>query len=326
MKDLVQNVEGLNLHCGLNIFVETSSNAEEEADAVSKNWCEELLNLITFTTGAFCERAKLQNSVYFESAQVPRFKYRPDLSQEQPLLGATLPIVQDEFGEVFKKYFEHTERRRLFRALSWLRSGINEENAFDEFTFYWIGLEVLRGILRRHLKLQKRNPKEWDGVKHLYEVELKFGRFDDVMKLRKGLLHGFSELGDQFGKDINQFTTPLRKTLYASLGRILSISPATWASISSRNVRRVRMDPWHVILGEIENMPQRLEEVVESFPCIKPDASSAKYLLNEKGELKVSTSVQHHFIGPPNAKWHVKSVEAYGDQDSGIMDSNLKYD
>jgi hypothetical protein len=224
VRDSVSDVGGVKLHSGLNIFVYIQAPGRDEAEASAKLATEHLLNLIALATMTFCGAATLGSIIEFSEAQsseVLSYIYPFD---NQELLGSLSPIDRDGFREIFDAFNRCVDQQRLARAMSWFRKGINEDNLVDEFTAHWIGIEVIACVLRKALKQKMRDPGAWGGVKDIYENELGFKDFEKVKEARNGLLHGSMELNDDFVTEIIGYVLPTRRTLIASIARVLGLT------------------------------------------------------------------------------------------------------
>lgn len=203
--------------------------------------------------------------------------------------------------------------------------GICEENSTDEFVSYWVGLEVIKHILRRELKRKMRNVGEWDGVKDIFTNKLHFNDFDTIKKdARNGLLHGFRTLDDEFIKEIESYLEPIRKTLIFNIGSILGLEESTILTIANKTPRRIRRNPWSVVEGELKNIPRDFDELVKNYPIIEAEKANKQFSIDKRGELSLTFSISHHFHGPSSAKWEVKATELWGDKDAGIKHTDFK--
>ena len=198
-----------------------------------------------------------------------------------------------------------------------VRKGINEQETVDEFTAYWIGLEVIKSILRRMLKMRAKDPGEWDGIRDIYENELHFNEFDKVEEARNKLLHGYEVLSTDFINEIGGYVEPTRRTLVASIACVLGLQNTTEGSLQAKKVRRLRKKPWHVVQGELENLPQNLDEMANNFPRIDAKVQPT-YGISDDGKLNMQINITHHFSGPKDLQWHLTGTELWGDNDSGI--------
>ncbi len=122
----------------------------------------------------------------------------------------------------FSSFSKHSERiwslkteykDRIYRAIRWFRKGIIGDDPFDQFLFFWHGLEALNSPLAEHFGREKSIEKEIErqckvcGQKNLDTITANGGieaLFDDneindtirskIKKMRNGISHGFANL------------------------------------------------------------------------------------------------------------------------------------
>ncbi len=323
LRDLIKNVDGINMYNGLDMIIEVNADSEEEAVTLSKNHCETVLNLITLCTVTFCHPGRLINTIRFGQKNLPTLRYYVYPFDQKENYGSPVLIDESTFAKIHEAYYGQRDiesQRRLMRALTWLRKGINEEDTVDEFTSYWIGLEVLRCRLRRWLKKSgsKKDPGEWDGLKHVFEKELNYPDFENIKCARNGLLHGFRELSPDFVNEINGYVEPARRALIASAALVLGLEPKILRSIVSKDVRRA-LRQWHVIEGDIEGLPDDFDGLVSIYPRVELERSDQKSYEydDEEGKLKVKGGYNLR-MDMPNATWYPKAAEQWGGKDAGV--------
>lgn len=322
--DLVEDAQGVKLHTGLNITVALEADSQEQAEIISKGVTENLLNLITFSTLTFCHPAQLVSIISIDKQPLPRLKSYLYPFDKNELIGSLTLINEQTFREIYQAFASCTEMPRVARALSWLRKGVNEENLVDEFTAYWVGIEVIKSVLRRMLQMRKKNPGEWDGVKDIYENHLQLLNFKKVEEARNGLLHGYRELDNVFVNEIKGYVEPTRKTLIASIANILKLNKDTLDSLTDKKPRRLRKRPWTVIEGDIEKLPQDPEVLLKNLPRIRPENLTVDYSINESGEVNLNINMNQRLLGPPEFSFKPTSHEQWGDEDAGITKVEVK--
>jgi len=326
--DAIADVKHAKLHIGLESIFEMENISRENARIKAKNLNETLLNLITFVTSSPCKSAKLLDII--ESGRKGNPLHRGnvfDPAPESQLWGSVKVIKQQEFGETFEAYKKSKYQQRIMRVLSWFRKGLDEENIIDEFISYWIAIEVLRGILRHKLCFKMRNPKEWDGVKRIFEEKLNFYQFSDIKNARDSLLHGFRELSTDFVQEIeNNYLVPSRKAVIFAIGDILGLEENLLITLAGQNPRRVRSVPWQVIEGHLEGFTaSSLDEIInKSFPTVSMESKQVTYRIDKNGKLSVNIKARHIFKGPPGAKQHIEAIEQWGDKEAGIDSVNIE--
>ncbi|HUV02475.1 MAG TPA: hypothetical protein VMW67_03365 [Desulfobacteria bacterium] len=148
MRDYIRQEEANKLHLGLEFIVQTHATNEEEAKEKSKGVVELILNLISFSTLSFCDAANIINVIEIKrdlNLSPSKFYIYP--FKDDFINRSVVKIDTAIFGEIQKKYDKNEYQKRLMRAMSWFRKGLNAEG-LDEFIFYWIGVEILSGILK----------------------------------------------------------------------------------------------------------------------------------------------------------------------------------
>lgn len=325
LNDAIRNIDNCDIPCGLNMIIELQANSEQEAISVSQNHCEMLINLVAYTTLTFCDSGKIISVIKFDENKLPQLRcYFYSIEEQDVFIGSPVLIDGDEFERVYETYNKNQYQKRLMRTLSWLRKGINEEHPIDEFSSYWIGLEVIDNLLREHLKLQIECPEQWDGVKYIYENMLNYPNFGKVKKVRNALFHGFHELSPDFVNEINTHIEPIRRTLITSVGEILGLEKKITNSITTKEIRKVSLKPLTVLEGELEGLPENFEELVENYPKLKLEKHNIKCEFDSEGDLKVTGEQNIRFICTPNAKLHTKAGELWGSKDPGVKNTSIK--
>ena len=325
LSDSVKQTTGVNLHTGLSIIVDLKENSEEKAIETSKNFAETLLNLISFSTLAYCDSARLVSIINIGDMESYSFRHYvyPFDSDSREIIGSLSIVDETLFRAIFEAYNKSSHGQRILRALTWLRKGIGEESVADEFISYWVGLEVIKSILRRNLEM--RNPREWAGVEEIFTSKLHFQNFDTIKQdVRSGLLHGFRELDNSFVKEIESYVEPVRKTLICCVGSILGLEDRDMLSIASKTSRRIKNVPWMVIEGALRNLPRDFNELARNYPMVDAELVNKKFSMKQRGNLSITFTVNHHFHGSSDTKWDIKATELWGDKDAGISDVSLR--
>jgi len=322
--DSVKKTDNINLHTGLNIITALKASSAEEAIETSKSFVETLLNLVSFSSLTFCSPAKLGSiiSILGTDTEAHPFRHYVYPFDGQEILGSLSVINELTFGAIFEAYTRSPHQRRTLRALAWLRKGIGEENHVDEFTSYWIGLEVIKHVLSPE---KMNTDKEWEEVEKIFQNRLHRQDFKKIKQAgRNELVHGFRELDNKFMKEIGSYVEPIRKTLIFCLGSVLGLEENSILTIAGKTPRRIRQNPWSVIEGVIKNIPEDFDELLKNYPMVDAQAANKIFLISESGELNVTFSVAHHFHGPSDVKWEVKAAEFWGDKNAGIKHVDLK--
>jgi hypothetical protein len=250
--------------------------------------------------------------------RLPSLRQHCPLGERVEILASVAQIPQEVFGQIWNAYNRSPHTARAMRALSWLRKGISEENGTDEFAAYWIGLEVIKNLLRDKMRFRTRRPGEWDGVKEIFDAALGMGNFNDMKNARDGLLHGFRELDTQFAAEILSYVEPARRALILAIGNVLEVEEGVGRTLSEKGVRRTRLDPWTVLYGEVENLPENVESFISEYPQIETEIKGRMYQINEDGSVSIKVKATQRFRGPDSVRWRVEGSEQWGDRESGI--------
>jgi len=325
LSDSVKKTSEINLHTGLSITVDLKANSTEETIETSRSFAEALLNLISFSTLAYCDSAKLVSVINIGEKEPYLFRHYIYPFDGQEVVGSVSIIKETLLGTIFEAYNASPYQQRTLRALTWLRKGVGEESVVDEFTSYWVGLEVIKSILRRNLRGKMRNPMEWAGVEDIFTNKLHFQNFNIIRKgARNGLLHGFRELDNNFLKEIESYVEPVRKTLVCCIGSVLGLEDSITLTIASKIPRRIRQNPWTVIEGDLRNLPRDFNKLVKNYPVIDAEIVNKKFLMDQRGNITTGFTLDHHFHGSSDTKWEIKASELWGDKDAGIGHADTK--
>ena len=328
LSDHVKRADNINLHTGLNITADVKADSEEEAKDTSKNHVETLLNLISFSTLTYCDAATLVSIISITDEETHPFSYYVYPFSEQEIIGGLRIIDQPTFETVFEADDKSSYQSRTQRALTWLRKGIGEENAVDQFICYWTALEVIKGILRRNLRYQIRNPGEWDGIKVILANKLSFQNFDAIKHARRRLFHGGKEedkLDDDFLREIKAYLEPMRKALVFGIGSIWRLGDSTTIStIASKTPRRIKQMPWTVLKGNLENLPRDFNELIKNYPTLEGEITNKKFSISQDEDLKVEFTVTHRFHATGAVSFTPTETQVRGKKDSGIQQLALK--
>ncbi len=318
LSDHVKKTDNLNLHTGLNITADMKADSEGEARETSKNFVEILLNLISFSTLTYCDAATLVSIISITDKETHPFSYYVYPFSEQEIISQLSIIDEPTFGTVFEAYDKSSYKPRITRALTWLRKGIGEENAVDQFISYWVGLEVIKHVLSPE---KINTDEEWRKVEEIFTGKLHFQDFGKVKQDgRNGLLHGFRELDNEFVREIGSYVEPIRKTLIFCIGSIWGLEDSTTIStITNKTPRRIEQMLWRVLKGNHENLPKDFNELIKNYPTIEAEITNKQFSISQEGNLEVEFKVTHHFHGTSAVKWALTETQGWGKKDSGIQ-------
>lgn len=312
--DSIKEHNGFKLHHGIDIVVNAEANDENQAISNAKNFSESILNLISFATLSSCNPARLLALIdSSDKNSCPSTFYLYSFDHSSPVT-SLVQINKDQF-EALWKGFDCTQRKdRIMRSLSWLRKGIDSENAVDEFMSYWIAIEALEPILRTKIL--------WDGIKEVCsrkEINNPYN-FSDIKDARQKLFHGFHELSDDFVQELKNYIDPLRRAVVFSILLALKI-PETSIDICAfvnRKLRRGKIKPYFLQKGKIKNFPKDLGVIISNFPRVKTKINKTELSFTEEGDLLSTIRAEYKYHLPINSTFILQAEESWADPRSGI--------
>jgi len=324
MRDWVRQEGANKLHLGLEFIVQTRATNEEEAKEKSKGVVELILNLIRFSTLSSCDAANIINvieikkDVNLSPSQFYIYPFKDDF-----ISGSSVKIDVAIFGEIQNKYDKNEHQQRLMRAMSWFRKGLNE-TGLDEFISYWISVEILRGILKRIYMKENVTDDKWVGTKKVFEDKVQYSKFSEIKEIRNRILHGYKELSNEFVKEAVKYTPILRKGLIACISTVLDISDGTLNKIVNKEVRRVKLEQWQVIKGEIETLPHTFDGMIINYPKVVVKIKEKEMNRGKDGRLNITSKLEYTFLGGADTKFKIKEVEIWGDKqiENGLIEIN----
>jgi hypothetical protein len=310
LTDSTKSSDRVNLHTGLNIIIHLKESSVEDVKGLSKNFAEMLLNLVTFSTLAFCDAAKLVSLIDATGKETWPAMFYNYSTEVMPSLSV---IDHNHFGELFEAYDKSPDKERVSRALSWLRKGINQHDSIDEFICYWTGLEVIKHFFRRDPRfIRGKKGDEWDGIKDIFTKELGITDFDLVKGARISLFHGTREADNTFVQEIGTYREPLRKGLIFCIGRLLNITNASIMAVVNRIPKRIPLEPWTVLKGTLKDLPSDFGELLKNYPSIAMEKVERQFAIGPQGNLSVTLKAPHRFNLPKGGNFNAQSIEYWG--------------
>lgn len=318
--DNLEKYDDLYLHTGLKILTDITTDSEEKAKEISKEWVEAILNLISFSSLIYCDKAIVVSIINIVKEEHP-YRYYVYPFNEKEVLGYLTKIDHSKFDEIFNAFDKSNEKPRILRSLSWLRKGIGEENSVDEFISYWTSLEVIKSILRRNLKTKLKRVSDWGGVEDIFITKLSFHNFGSIIKARRRLFHGGREgdtLDNDFMEEIKGFLEPMRKALVYCIGSILNVENDAISVIANKIPKRNELYLYSIYKGDLINLPIDFNELVKDYPRFDVNVIEKKYSINEEGGLRTDFKTQHRFSSGIGIRLEKLEIEFWGNKESGI--------
>ncbi len=327
VRDYIKHEEANKLHLGLEFIVHTHATSEEVAKEKSKAFVESILNFISFSTLNSCDAADIINIIESKmGTNLSPFQHYLYPFKDDFVILPSLKIDMAVFGEIWNKYNENKHQQRLMRAMSWFRKGLNERG-LDEFVSYWIGVEILRDILKKIYIKENVTEDKWMGTKKVFEDKVQCYKFSEIKEARNSILHGYKELSDEFVKEAVKYTPILRKGLIACISTILDISDEIFNEIVNKEVRRAELEQWQIIKGNFENLPSIFDEIIINYPKIEAKVKDKKLSLVRDGKLNITYKFEYKFFcDAPNVKLTINETEVWGNERSGIENVQLRID
>ena len=126
-------------------------------------------------------------------------------------------------------------------------------------------------------------------------------------------------------KEAVGYIPSLRKGLMACISTVLDISDGTLNKIVNKEVRRVKLEQWQIIKGNIENLPSTFDGMIINYPKIEAKIKDKKISRGQDGKLNIIYKFEYKFLcGAPNAQFKMNETEVWGDKHSGIENVQLR--
>jgi hypothetical protein len=122
----------------------------------SQDLLADVLNMLTFCTGAKFERHRIRHvvDVTQPSGMRQMLMWSDRIQYEDPQ-----PFLEETIAAGIEKLLSHAQTAALRRALRWYRLGVCEPLPDDQFTFFWFALELLAEAGKGSDKVHDRCPK-----------------------------------------------------------------------------------------------------------------------------------------------------------------------
>lgn len=367
------------LHVGLEFIVHVHAPNEEEAKEKSKGVVELILNLISFSMLCSCDAAKIINIIEIKkNTNLSPLQYYIYPFENDFVSWSLVKLDAAFFVEVWNNYYINEHQKRLMRAISWFRTGLNKKG-LDEFISYWVGVEILSKILKGSVDMRmkkelnkgiiskelikilslspnaiiakekddkwiisdetkkydvmekggqlsiyekdnqgckKRFTDDWIGAKKVFEDKLQCDDFNKIRRIRNKILHGYGELSNEFVKESEKYIPTIRMGLIACISTILDISDEIFNKVVNKDIQRGGLERWHVIKGNVENLPSDFDEMIINYPKIEI-IKNKKISRGEDGKLNIVYTFKCEFRDA-DTKFGREEIESWGDQHSKV--------
>ena len=321
VKDYKFSKDGKILDYGLEFIAQINTKNLQQSLNGLENDIEMLLNLLCFSTLCYADKSSLNSIVKIN-----------DSSEEHEVSFYLYPVAdkrvnqlcivdRDFFAQILGNYnkCDTDEKRRILRAITWLRKGLNDEK-LDEFISNWIGLEILSKIIRKkYLGTVSKNDK-WGGLKKIFNdyMSVDETRFEkDKNDYRDGIVHGFKDLNDEYIHEVEEFTPLLRKGLIASICKSLNLSDKIINQLLKRDLKKWRYFPYEIQQGKIKNIPS-FEEQKKQFPRFFPLEKGITFEINEENKVTWQIDMMYEPRAPSGTLITKENLETCCDNKSRI--------
>ena len=317
LKDGFSTRDGIKLHTGLEVTTYIECQEQINEKQILASIIEIILNLISLTTVASCENAEIISHIVIPAKKKTMAEfYSYPLSKDNIIIGTPRKINESNLNYIWTGWDKSEHKNRVMRALSWFRKGLSEDGNVDKFICNWVAIEVLKSILRR--MLLSRRPKEWDGVKKVFELIGGDVDFDDVYETRCELLHGYQELNPEFLSKIANYVEPTRKALIICIFRALELPDTLASELASYVPRRMMKHFTAKIEGTLTSLPSSLAEIMTKPPLMEVDAKISKYRLKENGEVDYDIRTTYTARLPEKTVFTANTSRMRGHSEAGI--------
>jgi hypothetical protein len=239
---------------------------------------------------------------------------------------------------------EAAERiERVDRAIKWLRKGIGETAILDEFTAYWVGLEVLDPILKPVQRVFRSCPNcdkpiskcdhcgtgvpqaektvnVLEGIRYVMEEKrgIEAKAFKNIRSMRGALLHGGKGLGKPELDTLTKYIPDFRRGLVNAIGLVLGLGDDVIAALAAADPRRMHA-PVRQRLREFIHLDEipALHEI-DKQPRIEVDAVRTVNLRQDKDDVNETYSCDPHEINCSLIQENGRLVGILSDPFSGL--------
>jgi len=300
----------------------------EKIEEKAKNFVENILNLIDFSTSSASNSPLLINLYEATDGLINRpFKQMFYI----PLPERNVSLINKEIFEEIFNNFNKNQDSRIVRAISWLRKGYWEQNFIDKFIAFWTGLESINELLCDFFQISKEDRKikckkceneissiSSAGIKKLFidTIDIESKLFETIRKARGKLLHGGGPLDNNFVEEIKKYTPLVRRALIVGIGRLLSFDDEYIKQVLEKKTKLYTEKLRIILEANIENFTPPLLDEFGKQPRIDLDKQDlSERVINKDG--KVILKINSNFINR-NATFDNKSIELWCDDDTAI--------
>lgn len=326
LADRVKRTNGVRLHAGIDIDTILEGEYENNATNLSDSIVDTFICLLSFTTVAHCEPARLESHVVLKNdgKSHGEFLVYP-YSEADIIKGTPRKIDKNITNTIFEAYGKSHYKDRIIRSISWFRKCLQEENNIDQFISLWIALEVVKHILRRKLKRKIGKANEWDGIRDIFKNQIPDIDFNDIKEGRKEILHGYKEITHDLLERIRKYLEPMRKAVIYSVCNVLEVENEIAENIVMNTPRRLFNDPVVTFKGEFENLPVNDQDLFKKYPEMRiTKLKKQEYFVPETGELDTKFEFDYKARLPKDTKFFIKKKQISIESELGLDTARLE--
>lgn len=328
-KALISKIEekdefGTIIQTGLKYKIFLNAKNTEDAIYLAKGLSDGITSFITMITGRGMDIPN-EEIVYELTPNIQEREYRqifydiPMKSMSRRELDPNILInFINKYNELDPSFAE-----RIARAIRWYRLGTLNDDVFDQFNCFWIGLEALNPLLQQKLSIgddPTRCPKcknEWvshltvSGIRKFIQEELKAERrlYRNIHNIRNDIAHSRKRL-HEIKNLVSTYAPKAREALFRSICYIFGFE--NWKTLTHDEILRefpTRGELWCSLVG---GDPLSLGPNGED-PHFELHHQITGSIINENGTLSYDGQSSFTAHLNPNVIFLVHELRFYGD-------------
>lgn len=291
---------GITTSNGLRIHIHLDADDLDDAVRMARDIAEVLLSTLSFASLSECPSAAWRRAYEITPGLAIR-RYRQFFSYRVP--GTMQRVESRIYSEIFRT-IDPLPDERIFRAMTWFRKALSQDNPYDELIHYWSTLENLDGLLEAALpglpvgftntnRGRFKEPTSGKGMIRFFVRTLHY-KPDQYWKLkhtRNDIVHGLVPLSRALTKKVRDQLPILRRSCIAALGYILGIRSQIERAIAGQILARGEPFSGHMEVDiELPIVPP-LQQIGQQ-PWIEFPPNKLALAVNEDGSLSAKIDVK----------------------------------
>ena len=312
---------GVKLHSGLDVIAILGPQNVAEAGTLSRGLVDAVLDVVTFTTMAYCERLTTNSLITFaENGTATGTLHSSPPTGDYFTTAIPRTIDKDAVKAVFAARDRSSVKvgDRLSRSLAWFRKSILDKNTVIQFMSLWIALETINPLLRDELQQRVRRCGKWDGVRRILLDKIPTVSFDDIYSARQTLFHSLGQITPAFNDRLASFVEPLRSSLAFGIGSILKLDTALVDKIAGLTTLNMFSVSSYGLAGRFDNLPNDIDELMKRYPEMRAEKLDYRYYTGDQGRPSVDISFALRVSLPTGTVFTPETGRLSGTRDAGI--------